>query len=115
VIAFLEEKDRAFVRQGDEVPLELDQLPYAEYGTLRARVVRISSDLASPFEIREAFGDGPAPNIPAFRVELLVIEAKATARAGVPLRSGMLMNARFTLRKQRLITLVLDPLRKWLR
>jgi len=26
-----------------------------------------------------------------------------------------LMNARFTLRRQRLITLVLDPLRKWLR
>jgi membrane fusion protein len=114
-VAFLEEKDRAFVRQGDVVPLELDQLPYAEYGTVLAKVERISSDLASPFEIREAFGDGPLPGGPTFRVELRITEAKATARAGVPLRSGMMMNARFTLRRQRLLTLVLDPLRKWLR
>jgi len=41
--------------------------------------------------------------------------AVGCARAGVPLRSGMLLQARFTLRRQRLITLVLGPLRKWLR
>ena len=115
VVAFLEEKDRAFVRPGDEVVLELDQLPYAEYGTVRARVARISDDLASGFEIQEALGDHPFPNTPAFRVELQLLEAAAAQRAGVPLRSGMMLHARFTLRRQRLITLVLDPLRKWFR
>jgi membrane fusion protein len=115
VVSFLEEKDRAFVKPGDEVKLELDQLPYAEYGTLRARVERISDDLASPFELHEALGDNPLPSLPTFRVELRVTDASAVAKAGIPLRSGMLMNARFTLRRQRLITLVLDPLRKWLR
>jgi multidrug resistance efflux pump len=115
VVAFLEEKDRAFVRPGDEVRLELDQLPYAEYGTVRARIERISDDLASAFEIQEALGDNPFPGTPTFRVELRLTDTRAVAQAGIPLRSGMLMNARFTLRRQRLITLVLDPLRKWLR
>jgi membrane fusion protein len=115
VVTFLEEKDRAFVKPGDEVQLELDQLPYAEYGTLRARVERISDDLASRFELHEALGDTPLPNLPTFRIELRITDARAVAKAGIPLRSGMLLNARFTLRRQRLITLVLDPLRKWLR
>jgi len=115
VVAFLEEKDRAFVKAGDEVRLELDQLPYAEYGTLRARVERISTDLASPFEIHEALGDNALPDRPTFRVELELTDCAAAARAGVPLRSGMLVHARFTLRRQRLATLVLHPLRKWLR
>jgi membrane fusion protein len=115
VVSFLQEKDRAFVQPGDEVLLELDQLPYAEYGTLKARVERISDDLASRFEIQEALGDHLLPDLPTFRIELRITDGRAVAKAGIPLRSGMLMNARFTLRRQRLITLVLDPLRKWLR
>jgi multidrug efflux pump subunit AcrA (membrane-fusion protein) len=97
------------------VLLELDQLPYAEYGTVRAEVTRISEDLASPFELQEALGEGQGSAGPVFRVELRILEARAAGRAGVPLRSGMLLNARFTLRRQRLATLVLDPLRKWFR
>lgn len=113
-VCFLAEKDRAFVKPGDAVVLEMDQLPYAEYGTVRAKVLRISSDLASPHEVQEALGDSPAPMAPAFRVELEITDAAASKKARVPLRSGMLMHARFTLRRQRLLTLVLEPLRKWL-
>ena len=76
---------------------------------------RIADDLASQFELREALGDNPLPAQPTFRVELRITDAGAVTRAGASLRPGMLMNARFTLRRQRLITLVLDPLRKWLR
>lgn len=115
VVTFLPEKDRAFVRAGDTVHLELDQLPYAEYGTLRARVERISADLAAPFEVHEALGETSLATLPTFRVELAITDDQAARRARVPLRSGMLLDARFTLRRQRLITLVLDPLRKWLR
>ena len=115
VVSFLAEKDRAFVNAGDEALLEMDQLPYAEYGTIRTQVVRISDDLASPFEIREALGEYQNPSVPTFRVELRITDARAAAAARIQLRSGMLSNVRFTLRRQRLITLVLDPLRKWLR
>jgi len=81
VVSFLEEKDRAFVKPGDEVMLELDQLPYAEYGTLKARVERISDDLTSQFEIQEALGDNPLPNRPTFRIELRITDCRAVEKA----------------------------------
>lgn len=115
VVSFLAEKDRAFVKAGDEVHLELEQLPYAEYGTLRARVVRVNDDLASPYEIREALGEDEKLNGSTYRVELEITDASALDSAKVKLRTGMLMNVRYTLRRQRLITLVLDPLRRWFR
>lgn len=115
VVSFLAEKDRAFVKTGDEVHLELEQLPYAEYGTLRARVIRVNDDLASPYEIREALGEDQKLDISTYRVELEITDAKALDSAKVKLRTGMLMNVRYTLRRQRLITLVLDPLRRWFR
>lgn len=115
VVSFLSEKDRAFVKTGDTVHLELDQLPYSEFGTLRAKVIRISDDLASPFEITEALGENQRFDIPTFRVELKIDDSTATEKANVALRSGMLMNVRYTLRKQRFITVVIDPLRRWFR
>ncbi len=115
VISFLAEKDRAFAKAGDEVQLELDQLPHAEFGTLRAQVVRISDDLASPFEIREALGEDQKLESPSYRVELEITDAGPADAAGVKLRTGTLLNARYTLRRQRLATLVLNPLRKWFR
>jgi multidrug resistance efflux pump len=115
VVCFLAERDRAFVHPGDEALLELDQLPYPEFGTLRARVVRIGEGLASPFELREALGGSLEPAPPCFRVELRILEAGAAESARVQLRPGMLANVRFTLRRQALITLVLEPLRRWLR
>lgn len=115
VVSFLAEKDRAFVKVGDEVHLELDQLPYSEYGTLRARIVRVNDDLASPYEIREALGEEQKLDAPSYRVELEITNATALDSAKVKLRTGMLMNVRYTLRRQRLITMVLDPLRRWLR
>jgi multidrug resistance efflux pump len=113
VIAFLKEKDRAFVREGDGVILELAQYPHAEFGTLRGRVVRVGTDLASAGEVREAFGpaEGRAA-VPAFKVE---IQPEAPPDGRITLRPGMILDARFTLRRQRLATLVLDPLRRWLR
>lgn len=115
VVSFLPEKDRAFVQVGSQVRLELDQLPYGEYGTLGARVLRISDDLASPYEVQQALGDGRSLQEPAFRVILAITDRSAARAAHVQLRSGALMQVRYTLRRQRPITLVLEPLRKWLR
>jgi multidrug resistance efflux pump len=114
VVSFLAERDRAYASAGDEVQLELDQLPHAEYGTLRAKVVRIGGDLASPQEIREAFGDEQKLGVPSYRVELEITDASAADAAKVQLRTGTLMDVRYTLRRQRLITLVFSPLRRWL-
>jgi len=114
VVSFLPERDRAFAKPGDEVHLELDQLPHAQYGTLRARVARISDDLASPAEIREAIGEEQKVVPPSYRVELEITDASAVEAAHVKLRTGALLNARFTLRRQRVVTLILKPLERWL-
>lgn len=115
VVSFLAEKDRAFVKVGDTVRLELGQLPYGEYGTLGAKVVRISDSLATPYEVVEALGEYGNPGIPTYRVELEITDAEAAHAAGIRLRSGMRMQARFTLRRQRPITILLEPLRRWFR
>jgi membrane fusion protein len=114
VVSFLAERDRAFAKPGDEVQLELDQLPHAQYGTLQAKVLRIGDDLASPSEIHDALGDQKL-EAPSYRVELEITDARAAESANVKLRTGTLMNVRFTLRTERLITLVLNPLRRWFR
>ena len=113
VIAFLREKDRAFVREGDRVTLELAQYPHSEFGTLRGRVERIGTDLASVTERMEAFGSAEARGEgSSFKVEIRPEPASDTK---LLLRPGMILDARFTLRQQRLITIVLDPLRRWLK
>jgi len=114
-VSFLAEKDRAFVKPGDQVHVELDQLPYGEFGTVRAKVIRISDDLASPAEIREALGEDQKLDSPTYRVELQITDDRAATSAGVKLRTGMQANMRYTLRRERLATLVLAPLRRWFR
>lgn len=113
-VVFLPEQHRAFVKPGDPVELELDQLPYGEFGTVRARVRRISQDLASSHEVRDALTDPRDLVGSSYRVELDLAADGATRAAHVGLRSGMLGQARFTVRRQRPITLFLQPLRKWL-
>jgi len=113
VVSFLAERDRAFAKAGDEVQLELDQLPHAEYGTLRARIVRIGDDLASPAEVREALGEDQRLDVPSYRVELEITDARPADAAHVKLRTGTLMNVRYTLRRQKLAGLVFQPLRRW--
>jgi membrane fusion protein len=115
VVSFLPEKDRAFVNVGDPVRLELQQLPYGEFGSLGARVTAISNDLAAPYEVREALGENGRLDTPAYRVELELTDASAARASGVRLRIGMLMQVRFMLRHQRPITMLLKPLARWLR
>ncbi|HYO77689.1 MAG TPA: HlyD family efflux transporter periplasmic adaptor subunit [Thermoanaerobaculia bacterium] len=110
VVSFLPEKDRAFVRPGSVAYLEFDQYPYGEFGTLEARIVRISNDLASVHETREALGDTAELDGPAFRVELRVAGISERIRV----RPGMLMNVRYVLRRERPIVLLFEPLRRWL-
>lgn len=113
VTAFLPERDRAFLRVGDTVRLELDQLPYLEFGTLEGRIARIAGELASVLEVRASAGDDIRLDGPVYPIEVELLQP-SVARLGLPLRSGMLGNLRYTLRRQKLITLILAPLRRWL-
>jgi multidrug resistance efflux pump len=114
VIVFLPEKDRGFVNAGDPAKLELEQFPYAEFGTVPVRVERIAEDLASSYEVREAMGDDAKLASPAYRVELSLGPPPVRHGKAVRIRSGMLASVRFTLRKQRPIVLFLEPLKRWL-
>jgi hypothetical protein len=89
--------------------VELDQLPVGEFGQLPAQVVRIADELAEPSELSEAFGDG-APHGPHVRVELALLGARTRA-----LRAGTQVTARIALRDRRLLALVFEPARRWLR
>ena len=79
VVSFLAERDRAFAKPGDEVQLELDQLPHAQYGTLRARWS--ASATTSPRRPRsdDALGEDQKLEAPSYRVELEITDA---ARGG---------------------------------
>lgn len=114
VVAFLAERDVGFVKVGADARLEMDELPYAEFGALHARITRVATDLATPAEL-EVFGVAPpsATSGGLCRIELRVIDDAAARRAGIALRSGMLMNVRFALRHQRVMSLLFEPLRRW--
>lgn len=115
-VSFLPEKDRPYVHEGDLVKLELNGYPYAEYGTLDGRVTRIGDDLASAGEWQEAMGDSDRPDGASFRLEVeLLPRLEDPRRQPVHLRPGMLLNVRYTLRRQSLITMAFEPLRRWLR
>ena len=114
VVAFLAEKDRGSIQPGHLVRLELAAYPQGEFGTLKGRILRIGADLASPFEIREALGEEAHLDEPTYRVEVALLPERPRRLQGVPLRPGMVVQARFVVRRQRIITLVLAPLRQWL-
>ena len=112
IVVFLPEADRAFLREGSDVSVELDQLPAGEFGHLRARVARIASDLATQTEIADALSDTKLTE-PTFRVELALEEGAPLQALDQLLRPGSLVTARFVLRKRRLVTLLFEPLRRF--
>lgn len=106
IVAFVPEKHRASVRAGDRAAVELDQFPSLEFGALPARVVRVAGDLASRQEVAEAMGDGVAIEGARVRVELELLPSPHLDRV----RAGMLLDVRLTLRRQRLLAALLEPL-----
>lgn len=113
ITAFVPERDRAFVRVGDAVRLELDQLPVAEYGSARARIERVSSETTSVEELRQALGEA-APAGVSFRVDLALESDEHTLGLTSKLASGSLLTVRLPLRRRRVIGLIFDPIREYL-
>ncbi len=111
VVVFLHEADRAFLREGADVRIELDQLPEGEFGGLTAHVARIATDLATPDDVRDALGEGKLDG-PTYRVELEIANDDAVRRLDRLLRPGSQVTARFVLRKRRLASLLFAPLKR---
>lgn len=112
IVAFLPSRETAFVAVGTEANVEVESLPVAEFGMARARVTRISTDIAKPEEIASAFGEALAGSF--VRVELTLIENDAQAKMAPHIRSGELVTVRLHRREQRVISLVFEFVRKWL-
>lgn len=110
IVAFIPERDRAFIKTGDSVRIELEQLPWTEFGALDGRITQISSDLASQYALKDAFGEQSPVTGPSYRVEVSL----TGNRKQLPLHPGMLLTVHYTLRKQRLITIILQPLQRWI-
>lgn len=113
-VAFVPEKDRPFLQEGTPVELELEALPYTEFGTLKGRILRLGVDLAAPHEVREALGEEAKLEGPTVRMEVELVDPRPKALAQAALRSGMLLQVRYTLRRKRVASMVFAPLQAWL-
>ena len=113
VTAFMPERERAFVTAGKEVRVEFDQLPVGEFGSARARVLRVSSEVASAQELERALG-AAAPQGVHFGVALQMLDDPDTNALLAKVGSGTLLTVRVSVRSRRIISLVFDPVRKWL-
>jgi hypothetical protein len=101
------------VHAGKEVRVEFDQLPVGEFGSGRARVLRVSSEVASTQELERALG-AAAPQGVHFAVTLEMLKDPATSGLLGRVGSGTLLTVRMAVRRRRIIGLVFDPVRKWL-
>jgi membrane fusion protein (multidrug efflux system) len=111
--AFLPERFVAFLQAGAEADVEVDKLPVTEFGFGRAQVTRVAGELADAAELKAALGDA-APQGAHVRVELGLVPGAATDRIRAYLRPGTLVTARIALRDRRLLSIVFEPVRKWL-
>jgi multidrug resistance efflux pump len=115
VVGYVPERDRAFLKVNGAVRVELDQLPAWEFGALSGRIVAVSSELATGPDLQSSFGDRALPSEPLYRVDVQLDEHDPNFRvlAG-RLRPESLASLRFTLRERRVITVLFEPLKRWL-
>lgn len=114
-VAYVPERDRAFLRPGGSVRVEIDQLPIWEFGALQGRIVSVGSEIATSADLQSTFGERQASNEPLYRVDVALDTESETFRKLAPrLRAESLASLRFNLRERRLITVLLEPLRHWL-
>ena len=114
VVAFVEDDDAAFVREGIEAALEFSSLPEAEFGKATARVTRVGSGAAASAEIAKVTAHGFPPGQALVRVELQIADDAAWKKLRAHVRPGSGVTVRLETRKRRLIALALNVWNKWL-
>jgi membrane fusion protein len=112
IVAFLPSRETAFVRLGTDANVEIESLPINEFGMARARVTRISTDIAKPEEIAAAFGEALPGSF--VRVELTLSVDATHDKMAPHLRSGERVVVRLHRRERRIISLLFEFVQKWL-
>jgi multidrug resistance efflux pump len=112
IVAFLPSREISFVNVGSEANVEIESLPVNEFGMAKARVVRISADIAKAEEMAAAFGEAMAGSY--VRVELELLDDAHHAKMAPHLRSGERVLVRLHRRHQRVSSLLFEFTRKWL-
>jgi multidrug resistance efflux pump len=113
IVAFVPERDAAFLHVDAAARVEIDKLPAGEFGLAKARVARVGGELAEASEIVQSLGEGALTG-PHVRVELELQDAPETERVKQFMRAGTLVTARIALRDRRLLAIVFEPVRRWL-
>lgn len=100
--ALLPNEKAGLVEAGMPVNIKLDAFPYQDYGIVSGSVLSISPDTSS----HEQMGM-------VYQVEVM-LDIKAINHEGnvVPLRAGQTATAEIIVRRRRIMSLVLDPIRK---
>lgn len=114
IVAFVPSRDIAFVAPGAEATVEVQSLSISEFGLGKARVSRVSSDVATPLEVQSTLGEQLQGSGSVVRVELELVDSETSAEMNPHLRSGERVMVRLHRRERRVITLLFDFVRKWL-
>jgi membrane fusion protein len=111
VVVFAPAKDAAFLNAKLQASVEFASLPVSEFGKSKARVTRVSGDVATREEVAAVLG--AVTDEAVIRVELELIPSPTLEKVSDRLRSGERLTARLNTRERRIITLLFDFLRKW--
>ena len=111
VTAFVPSQEIAFVQPGAPASVEVQSLSVSEFGLARARVTRVSADVATAGEVQTALNEALPGSF--VRVELELLDGSESAKMEPLLRSGERVQIRLHRRQQRLITLLFDFVQRW--
>ncbi|MFD9897361.1 HlyD family type I secretion periplasmic adaptor subunit [Mesorhizobium sp. NPDC059025] len=112
VEAMLLNKDKGFVREGQDARIKLEAFPFTRYGTLNGTVQSVSNDAipAKPSAgAEEAAQETAGPLVFPVRVALKETSIRADGQ-DVPLTPGMSVTAEIKTGDRRVIEFLLDPL-----
>jgi multidrug resistance efflux pump len=111
LVGFVPSREIAFIAAGAPATVEVQSLPVSEFGLGKARVSRVSTDVATPAEVQATLGEALAGSV--VRVELELCASDSSARMDAHLRSGERVKIRLHRRERRLITLLFDFVQRW--
>jgi hemolysin D len=100
VDAQLPNKDIGFVHAGQTVEVKLETFPYTRYGTVRGKVLHISSDAVADEKMGLTY-------LAKIRLDKSVMDVNGR---DVPLQPGMAVTAEINTGKRRVIDYLLSPL-----
>lgn len=112
--AMLLNKDKGFVREGQDARIKLEAFPFTRYGTLNGKVATVSND-AIPIGTSVSAGNGGAAQGAAgplvFPVRIALDQTSIRADGNeVALTPGMSVTAEIKTGSRRVIEFLLDPL-----